>query len=69
MPKAMSMLLALFLACFMALGCRDHHLEKGFFDKPPADRVERLRQYSLDDQYKTPERTASGLFGPALSLS
>jgi hypothetical protein len=52
MPKAMSMLPSLLLVCFMALGCRDHHLEKNFFDKPPADRVERLRQYSLDDQYK-----------------
>ena len=52
MSKTMSMLLTLFLASFVALGCRDHHLEKEFFDKPPADRVERLRQYSLDDQYK-----------------
>jgi hypothetical protein len=48
----MSMLLTLFLVCFIALGCRDRHLEKNFFEKPPRDRVERLRQYSLDDQYK-----------------
>jgi len=52
MSKAMSMLPILFFVCFMALGCRDHHLEKSFFDRPPGDRVERLRQYSLDDQYK-----------------
>ena len=52
MPKAMSMLPILLVVCFMALGCRDHHLEKNFFDKAPGDRVEHLRQYSLDDQYK-----------------
>jgi hypothetical protein len=52
MFKPMNMPLTLFFACFMAIGCRDHHLEKHFFDKPPGDRVERLRQYSLDDQYK-----------------
>jgi len=52
MSKAMSIPLTLVLGCFMALGCRDHHLEKSFFDKPAADRVERLRQYSLADQYK-----------------
>jgi len=52
MSKAMSMPLTLVLGCFIALGCRDHHLEKSFFDKPAADRVERLRQYSLADQYK-----------------
>ncbi|WP_035353593.1 hypothetical protein [Edaphobacter aggregans] len=52
MSKAMSILPMLLLACFVGLGCRDHHIEKDFFGKPPADRVERLRQYSLDDQYK-----------------
>jgi hypothetical protein len=52
MWKAMSMPLTLALACFITLGCRNHHLEKRFFDKPAGDRVERLRQYSLADQYK-----------------
>jgi hypothetical protein len=50
MWKAMSMPLTLALACFITLGCRNHHLEKSFFDKPAGDRVERLRQYSLADQ-------------------
>jgi len=50
MSKRLS--LALFLACFVALGCRDHHLERHFFDQPPGSRIERLRRYSLDDQYK-----------------
>jgi hypothetical protein len=48
----MNMILTLLLVSFMMLGCRDHDLEKNFFDRPPGDRVERLRQYSLDDQYK-----------------
>jgi hypothetical protein len=52
MSSAMSILLTLFLACFMALGCRDHDLTRRFFDKPLGNRVERLRKYSLDDQYK-----------------
>jgi len=52
MSKAMSMPLTLVLGCFIALGCRNHHLEKSFFDRPAADRVERLRQYSSADQYK-----------------
>jgi len=52
MSKAMSMPLALALVCLIALGCRDHHLEESFFDKPAGDRVDRLRQYSLADQYK-----------------
>jgi hypothetical protein len=46
------MRIMLALSCFMALGCRSHQLEHNFFDKPPGDRLERLRQYSLADQYK-----------------
>lgn len=52
MPKAISMPIILALSCLVALGCRNHQLEQSFFDKPPGDRVERLRQYSLGDQYK-----------------
>jgi hypothetical protein len=52
MCKGMSMLLTLTIACFVAAGCPNHHLERDFFDKPPGDRVERLRQYMLADQYK-----------------
>jgi hypothetical protein len=38
--------------CFLFLGC-DHKLEKRFFfDSPPQTRIERLRQYSLEDQYR-----------------
>jgi RHS repeat-associated protein len=49
---SMSLPITLFLACLVALGCRDHQLERSFFDKPAGSRVERLRQYSLADQYK-----------------
>ncbi len=53
MSKAMSVPLTLVLGCSIAFGCRNHHhLEKTFFHKPAADRVERLRQYSLADEYK-----------------
>jgi hypothetical protein len=40
------------LTCLVAIGCKDHALEKSFFHKPPADRVERLRRYSLEEQYR-----------------
>jgi hypothetical protein len=33
-------------------GCTNYRLEKRFFDQPAKDRVERLRQCSLKDQYK-----------------
>jgi hypothetical protein len=32
--------------------CGGHDLEKAFFPGPSANRVERLREYSLPDQYK-----------------
>ncbi|WP_035349500.1 hypothetical protein [Edaphobacter aggregans] len=51
MSKAMRSI-TLTLACFIMLGCWDHRLEKSFFDKPACDRVSRLRQYPLADQYK-----------------
>ena len=39
--------------CILFVGCRSHKLEKEFFFKnPPATRVERMGQYSLDDQYR-----------------
>src|SRR5260370_42455364 len=36
----------------MLLGCGNHQIEKDFFDKPPNTRIQRLRQYSIEDQYK-----------------
>jgi hypothetical protein len=69
MSKAMSILFTLILACFMALGCREHHLEKDFFDKSPGDRVERLRQYSLDDQYKIFRYGNDHIEPPTMSLA
>lgn len=42
------------LACLVLvlLGCENRDLEKNFFKQPLANRVERLRQYPLADQYK-----------------
>jgi len=37
---------------FMAIGCEHNGMEGRFFDKPAEDRLSRLRQYSLEDQYK-----------------
>lgn len=40
------------LFCLMLVGCH-HQLEKDFFfEHSPADRVERMRQYPLEDQYR-----------------
>lgn len=37
----------------LCVGCASHRLEHDFFFKnPPATRVERFRQYSLDDEYR-----------------
>jgi hypothetical protein len=52
MSKTVSIPITFLVSCLMALGCRNHQLEQSFFDKPPGDRLERLRQYSLADQYK-----------------
>jgi len=44
----------MFLGCCTVLGgCANHRLEKEFFFKnSAATRMDRLRQYSLDDQYR-----------------
>lgn len=46
--------IVLFLACCLLLaGCVDHRFEREFFFKnPAATRINRLRQYSLEDQYR-----------------
>jgi hypothetical protein len=35
----------------LMLGCRSYSLEKDFFVQPLGTRLERMRQYSLEDQY------------------
>jgi hypothetical protein len=59
------------LTCLIAAGCNDRNLEKSFFEKPAVDRVQRLRRYSLDEQYRifrygmdAKEPPAMGLAGP-----
>jgi hypothetical protein len=34
------------------VGCTDHKLEKQFFQQPLQNRLERLRQYPLEEQYR-----------------
>jgi len=48
----MSIRIVLAFACLLVLGCESHDLEENFFKQPLANRVERLRQYPLADQYK-----------------
>ncbi len=52
MSKIMSIRIVLAFACLLVLGCESHDLEENFFKQPLANRVERLRQYPLADQYK-----------------
>jgi hypothetical protein len=53
MSKTMSIRLVLaFAGLFVTLGCENHDVEKDFFSQPLSNRVERLRQYSLANQYK-----------------
>lgn len=48
----MTIRIVLAFACLLARGCESHDLEENFFKQPLANRVERLRQYPLADQYK-----------------
>jgi hypothetical protein len=52
MSKTMIMPIIVALSCFIVAGCRNHQVEHSFFDRPPEDRLERLRGYSLAEQYK-----------------
>ena len=44
--------IVLITTCLLIVGCYRTALERDFFSQPAADRVERLRHYSLDDQYE-----------------
>lgn len=69
MSKGMNIFITLALACLVALGCRGQNVEKAFFDKPAGDRVERLRQYSLGDQYKIFRYGNDRIEPPAMGLA
>jgi hypothetical protein len=49
--------------------CGGHHLEKTFFAAPAASRVERLREYSLPDQYKIFRYGNDQMEPPAMELA
>lgn len=53
MPSAVTTVrVMLALLCVIPAGCTDHALEREFFRRPLDTRVERLRHYSLEDQYR-----------------
>ena len=56
------------LTCLIAIGCKGQDLEKNFFHEPAGDRVERLRRYSLDDQYRSFRHGMDRLEPPAMGL-
>jgi len=61
--------LTLALACVVSLGCQRQNLERDFFDRPAVDRVERLRSYSLEDQYKIFRYGNDRIEPPAIGLA
>jgi len=65
----MIMRVVLALACLVVVGCNDHQLEQKFFDQSPATRLERMRQYSLPDQYKIFRYGNDKREPPAMSLA
>jgi hypothetical protein len=69
MPKAMIIRIVVAIACFTATGCTSHDVVKSFFKKPIETRVERLRQYSLEDQYKIFRRGMDHFEPPAIELA
>lgn len=42
----------IFSLVLLLSGCKGHSIERTFFHKPPATRLERLRGLALPDQYK-----------------
>src|SRR2546423_8194613 len=48
----MKWLICLSISLAIAAGCSGKSLEQRFFDMPPANRLQRLRDYSLEDQYR-----------------
>jgi len=49
----MALAMAALLWCILFAGCANHKIEREFFfKKPVSTRMDRLRQYSLDDQYR-----------------
>ena len=57
------------LTCLIAAGCKDHKLEKSFFEKPAVDEVQRLRRYSLDEQYRIFRYGMDKIEPPAMGLA
>src|SRR6185437_14003946 len=70
MFTAMKSRLALAFACLLlVVGCDEHELEQNFFKQPAATRLERMRQYSLADQYRIFRYGNDKREPPAMSLA
>ncbi len=69
MLKTMSIRVVLAFAWLLVVGCEDRDLEQKFFSQPAATRLERMRQYSLADQYKIFRYGNDKREPPAMSLA
>ena len=65
----MSIRAAFAFLLLMASSCHRHSEEEAFYAKPPADRIQRLRGYSLADQYKLFRYGNDKIEPPAMSLA
>jgi hypothetical protein len=64
------MLRLLALSCLIFATCQDQRLEKTFFFKQPREtRLERMRHYSLEDQYRIYRFGHDKIEPPALELA
>jgi hypothetical protein len=56
--------------CLLLLACNDHKLERDFFSKHPlGTRLERIKHYSLPDQYKIYRYAHDKLEPPLLDMA
>ena len=69
MPVLLSKSIRMFCAgCFFFVGCNHQVERKFFFDNPPQTRIERFRQYSLEDQYRIFRYGNDKIEPPVMSL-
>ncbi len=72
MPKPLmtvSAVVICFMCCVSVGSCQRQTLEKEFFAGPASTRIERLRQYSLEDQYRIFRYGNDKLEPPSLGLA
>ena len=70
MPKLnLTMFVLVSVTLLSAAKCGSQHLERSFFNGPVTDRVGRLRQFSLPDQYKIFRYGNDHIEPPAMELA